>query len=146
MASFPRDKRQFYRHPISVPIRYQEKMAPAAEKTKSVDLSEGGLSFLADHFLEKGASVHLSIPVENEIFQIRGQVAYCTRLSSTGFYRTGVAFLDAMDAFRAKLAEELIKIKQYRDKLSAELGRQITEEQAAEKWIQKYAKHFSELF
>lgn len=140
------EKRRFYRHPIGVPIQYREVRAKTHCRSKSVDLSEGGICFLADHFLAMGVSINLDIPVESEVFSMSGHVAYCNRLSNTGLYRTGVAFEDPTSAFRAKLAEELLKIKDYRKKLIEELGRDVSEDEAARKWIEKYAKRFSGLF
>lgn len=100
---------------------------------------------MASHLLPKGASLYLSIPVEDEIFNIHGKVAYCTK-SPRGLYRTGVVFKDKSDAFRAKLAEEMLKIKDYQKKRSQQLGREVSEEEAALEWIKKYAKSFGELF
>src|SRR3989338_2839294 len=123
MTPSQQEKRRFYRHPIGVPIQYREVRSKTPCRSKSVDLSEGGICFLADHFLAKGAPLNLNIPVEKEVFSMSGQVAYCNRLSNTGLYRTGVAFQDSTSAFRAKLAEELLRIKDYRKQLSTELGR-----------------------
>ncbi len=61
----------------------------------------------------------------------------------TGAYRTGVSFHDPCSALRAKLAEEALKILEYRKTLSKELGREVSEEEAAEKWIKEYAEQFS---
>ena len=125
------ERRKFYRHPVNVPIQFQEVRAGKPDRTISVDLSEGGICFLADHFIAKGSGVQLTIAVENERFKISGNVAYCNREAHTGRYRTGVVFQDATNAFRAKLAEEMLKIKEYREKISGELGHEISQEEAA---------------
>jgi hypothetical protein len=57
-----------------------------------------------------------------------------------------VAFLDAESAFRAKLAEEMIQITEYRERILKDEGREMSEEEAAQEWIAKYAKSFSYLF
>ncbi len=137
------DKRRFYRHPVSTPIQYQEVQTRALARTASVDVSQGGICFLAEHFIAKGAELHLSIPVSGQLFKMKGRVAYCNRVPSVNRYRTGVAFSDSVSAFHAKLAEQMNRIREYRDELAREQGRDISEEDAARAWIEKFAKQFS---
>lgn len=139
------NQRRFYRHPLSIPIGFQEKQARSSHGP-SVDISEGGICFLAERFLAKGAEINLKIPVGDRVFTIQGQVAYSNRLPNLNRFKTGVLFLNANDAFRAKLAEEMLQIKIFREKISKEQGREFTEEEAARQWIDKYAKKFGELF
>ncbi len=138
------DKRRFYRHPLSVPIEYQEKQTRAGSAT--VDISEGGISFLSERFLAKGCAISLKIPVGDQVFNIEGHVAYSNRVPTFNRFKTGVAFSNATSAFRAKLAEEMVLIKQFQEKLSLESGTKVTEDEAARQWIEKYAKKFGELF
>ncbi|MCM8775842.1 MAG: PilZ domain-containing protein [Candidatus Omnitrophica bacterium] len=140
------EKRQFFRHPLSVPIQYHETQSTAFEKTPSVDLSEGGICFLSERYLAKGTRIGLRIPVGGQIFRINGQVAYCHRMSKVERFRTGVAFRDATSVFRAKLAEEIVQIREYQKMLSRKLGHEVSQEEAARQWVGKYAKRFSELF
>jgi hypothetical protein len=141
----PNNKRRFYRHPVNVPIQVHELTSRNFQRSESVDISEGGICFMADRFLAKGATVGLSIAVKDTVFKINGQVAYCNRVAAVNLYRTGIAFQDQNDAFRAKLAEQMLQIKEYQA-TSAKLGKNLSEEDAAREWIAKYAKHFSNLF
>ena len=93
-----------------------------------------------------GSRATVSIPVGREIFDIEGKVAYSNRVTNIDFYKTGIQFEDASNAFRAKLVEQMLQIKEYRDQRSRELGYELSEEAAARLWIEKYAKHFSQLF
>ena len=146
MATTQIEKRKFYRHPVSVPIQYQTVSEKAPDKSSSVDVSEGGVCFMAGHYLPVGTKLSLRIPVGNQVFKVSGQVAYCASESGEPRFRTGVAFLDPASAFRAKLAEEMLQISEYQKKISLESGRDIGEEEAAREWIRKYAKDFSHLF
>jgi hypothetical protein len=139
------DKRRFYRHPLAVPIEYHEKQYRPG-RSSAVDISEGGICFMAERFLAKGCSVNLKIPVGNQVFTIEGQVAYSNRLPSLNRFKTGVAFMNATQAFRAKLAEEMLQIQLYKEKLEQEKGEKLSDEEAARRWIDKYAKQFGELF
>ena len=137
------DKRRFYRHPVSTPIQYQEVHNRTLSRTSSVDMSQGGICFLAEHFLAKGIELQLSIPVCGQLFRMKGRVAYCNRVPSVNRYRTGVAFSDSVSAFHAKLAEQMNRILEYRNELARESGQEISEEDAARAWIEKFAKQFS---
>jgi hypothetical protein len=139
------NKRRFYRHPVSVPIEYQEKQIRPG-RSSSVDLSEGGICFLAERFIAKGSPINLKIPVGDQMFTIEGQVAYSNRLPTLNRFKTGVAFTNPTHAFRAKLVEEMVQMKLFREKLSREQGREVTEDEAARTWVEKYAKQFGELF
>ena len=52
-------------------------------------------------------------------------------------------FQDAASAFQAKLAEEVLEILAYQKKISSRLGYRISEEEAAKRWIKRYAAYFS---
>lgn len=139
------EKRKFYRHPVSVPIEYHEKQVRAGHSA-TVDISEGGISFLAERFIAKGSAINLKIPVGDQMFAIEGQVAYSNRVPTLNRFKTGVAFTNPSHAFRAKLVEEMVQINLFREKLSREENRAITEEEASQRWVEKYAKRFGELF
>lgn len=104
------------------------------------------MCFIAGRFLPVGTKLSLRIPVGDQMFKVNGQVAYCASSRESGRFRTGVAFLDAENAFRAKLAEEILQINEYQRRISRALGRDVSEEEAAREWIQKHARNFSHLF
>ena len=145
MIQTPANKRRFYRHPLSVPIEYQE-LKTRKNCSSTVDISEGGLCFFSERFIAKGNALYLRIPVGDQVFSVEGHVAYSNRVPSLSRFRTGVIFSDSASAFRIKLVEEMLQVKLYQKKISNELGREVSEEEAARRWIEKYAKQFGELF
>ena len=90
----------------------------------------------------KGVPVKITIPVKEKQFRIRAKVVYSKKDGQTGFFVTGVSFMDYSSAFQAKLAEEMLEILEYRKKISRESGHEISEEEAAKKWIGKFSKFF----
>lgn len=140
------NKRKFYRHPIKVPIRLTQIKATVAAPSKSEDISEGGLSFYWPDALPEGAHLELAIPVEKHLFRMEAHVAYSKRDNAMGLYKTGVCFKDPTSAFRAKLAEEIIKIRAYREKMETLRGQAFSEEEAAARWISRNAEAFAKLF
>lgn len=143
MESYLVEKRRHPRHPISSPLRYTPLKSRAFNGSMSVDISEGGICFLAGDFMPRGTGVQFSIPVNDQVFHIEGKTTYSTLLPNLDFYRTGVEFQNADKGFKIKLDEEIAQVKQYQQKLSYELGYQISEKEAAQRWINDCAKHFS---
>lgn len=140
-----KERRKYYRHPISAPIKLRATSNPDSIRAQTEEVSLGGLSFLSQNRLEKGSFVDLSIPVKDKLFEIKGRVTYCVEQSKGGRFRTGILFLDSPSAFRAKLAEEALEILRYRKDISRERGEEVSEEEAARQWIQRFAENFPNL-
>ena len=141
-AEYKKEKRRFYRHPMSVPITLTAAKEKKEGRSKSLDISLGGLSFLWPRRLRKGALLDVKVAVKKKLFGIRSKVAYAKEDPKTGKFRTGVCFMDTPSAFMARLAEEMLEIMRYRKNLSRQFGREIPEEEAASRWIKKYAAGF----
>ncbi len=139
-----KERRKYYRHPISAPLRLRPFSSQEHIRTETAEVSLGGLSFLWEDKLEKGSFVDVSIPIKDKLFKIKGRITYSIEDGKSGKFRTGILFIDSPSAFRAKLAEEALEIMRYRKEISRELGKEITEEEAAKRWIQNFAKDFPE--
>jgi hypothetical protein len=139
------EKRKFFRHPIKVPIQLTRVENKTAVNSHAEDLSQGGLSFLWPETIPAGTHLQLSIPFEKLLFKMNAHVTHSQRDTDTGLFKTGVCFEDSVSAFRAKLAEEIIQIRQYREKMSLLRGHQLSEEEAAKVWIDRNAENFAKL-
>jgi c-di-GMP-binding flagellar brake protein YcgR len=137
------ERRYYSRHPIRVPMSLHLIANQTDVRSESVDLSLGGLSFLWRDRLSKGNFLDISIPVKEKLFAIKAKVVYSKEDRKTGRFKTGVLFCDVPSACRARLAEEALEILEYRKQMSSELGRDISEEEAAEQWVQKFASSFT---
>lgn len=139
------EKRKFYRHPIKVPIQLTQIENKTPVNSRAEDLSQGGLSFYWPDAIPEGTHLQLSIPVEKQLFKMMAHVTHCKKDTATGLFRTGVCFEDAVSAFRAKLAEEIIEIRQYCEKMSLLRQQPLTEEEGAKIWIERNAENFAKL-
>ena len=137
------EKRKFFRHPIKVPIQLTRVEDNTAVNTRAEDLSQGGLAFFWPESIPEGTYLQLSIPVEKQLFKMRAHVTHSQKDAGTGLFKTGVCFEDSVSSFRAKLAEEIIQIRQYREKMSLLRGRPLSEEEAAQTWIDRNAENFA---
>lgn len=141
-----KDRRRYYRHPIEFPIQVRETRGSALCQRNAADISRGGLSFYFERELLAGVFLCLSIPVRNQLFRIEAKVTYCVKDRRTGLFKTGVAFNNSESTYQAKLAEEILRIEQYRATLSQKTGKVVSEEEAARAWIKKNAQRFADLF
>lgn len=139
------EKRKFFRHPIKVPIQLTRVENDAAMSGRAEDLSQGGLAFFWPEPIPEGTHLQLSIPVEKQLFKMKAKVMHSRRDQETGLFKTGVCFEDSISSFRAKLAEEIIQIRQYREKMTLLRGHEFSEEDAAKAWIDRNAEDFAKL-
>jgi hypothetical protein len=137
------NRRQFVRHPIQVPLTVRPKDG-AEFLTRVGDISEGGVSFSSPQPLAVGHAVEVVIPVHDSRFTLTGTVASVVELGG-GALRIGLKFVDTDARFKMKLAEQVLRIEDLRETLSRERGTPVTNREAAEIWVDRYAKNFAEL-
>jgi c-di-GMP-binding flagellar brake protein YcgR len=139
------EKRKFFRHPLKVPIQLMQIEDGPPLSSRAVDLSRGGLAFLWTEPFPEGTRLLLAIPFEKQLFKMNAHVAHSQKDTETGLFKTGVCFEDPASSFHAKLAEEIIQIRQYREKMSLLRGRELSEEEAARMWIDRNAEDFAKI-
>ena len=81
----------------------------------------------------------LEIPIGDRTFRLSGTVVHCGGEPVDGF-RVGVAFRAPSMRFRAKLAEQLLRIEELERTL------RVSREEAARRWAEEYAAEFAELY
>jgi hypothetical protein len=136
--------RQFIRHPIDVPIEIGIGDEAPMSGYHTHDISLGGLAFRSGYAVQPGAMVDISIACVQPPFQVHARVAWCRPHPLSG-YELGVTFLDAEDAFRTRMVEQLCHIEDYRRAVQRTEGRDMDMDEAAAEWIEKYAAHFPEI-
>ena len=133
--------RQYIRHPVDVPIEIRtSRQGPPAELL-SRDVGLGGLAVHAERPVPPGALIEVRIPYVQPAFEARARVAWC-HPGAEGGHELGVAFLDAEDAFLARMVEQVCHIQDYRAQVAREEGRQLSADDAAREWIARFAASF----
>jgi hypothetical protein len=136
--------RQFIRHPIDVPVEIGIGDAGPPAGYHTHDISMGGLALRASCSVAPGRTVKVRIGCVEPPFEASARVAWCRPHPLSG-YELGVTFLDAEDAFRARMVEQLCHIEDYRRSVQRTEGREIDVEEAAQEWIAKYAANFPQI-
>ena len=134
------NRRQFYRHPIDVPIQVypQSEMAESAPMS---DLSEGGLAFHTNVFIERGKVLRIRIPYVDPAFDARCVVRWQRVFGDGDGFEIGVMFLDEETAFRIKMVQQVCHIKKYQQQ-QVDQGRELSFSEAANEWIAAHAADF----
>lgn len=144
---YTKERRRFIRHPICYPLEYEHTSKKVAGKTRTLNVSEGGLLFVSKHGIKKGDIINLKMPLQNKIFKVRAKVMHSAKdPDNPSLYNIGVSFCRYSDAFKVKLIEQLYLIDEYRVLRSLQLGYDITMQKASEEWIKRYSKRFARLY
>jgi hypothetical protein len=133
------DARRFIRHPTDIPIHVEADEA-ASVRRDLANVSQGGLCFHSRAGLPIGAVVRLEIPVDKPPFTAQAIVVWCQ--GAKGDQQIGVRFLDEQTAFAARMVEQVCHIQEYRRRVLADEGRDLSGEQAATEWIARFAGDF----
>ncbi|MBV9109570.1 MAG: PilZ domain-containing protein [Gemmatimonadetes bacterium] len=135
-------RRKFIRHTAGVPIEVRAVDGMSARLQESVNVSAGGLSFVSEADFAPETVLLVRIPEVDPPFEAQARVAW-SRPEGQRFC-IGVQFLDASDAFRARMVEQVCSIERYRREVEEREGRALSVSGAAAEWIRKYAGRFPE--
>ena len=136
--------RQFIRHPVDVPVEIGTAASGPPSAVHTHDISVGGLALRSSVAVAPGAGVDIRIAYVQPAFEAHARVAWCHPHGEDGF-ELGVTFLDAEDAFLARMVEQVCHIEDYRQSVCRLEGRHLSAEEAAAEWIARYAAQFPEI-
>lgn len=131
--------RTYIRHPTSIPIQ----VCAGGDKDLLMrvrNLSAGGLCFITDQPVKVGAMVEFDIPVTKPDYHGCGVIVW-RREQSAKQYEVGVRFTSDDEYFRTRMVEQVCQIEDYRQRLALK-GRQLSSEEAAMEWIERYSGSF----
>lgn len=132
--------RRYIRHTLDVPLEVKLGGTRHTGLDHGVNVSHGGLAFLSDKCLDIGEIIELLIPTVDPPFEAEARVVWCRPERKR--FLVGVEFLEAGDAFRSRMVEQVCSIESYRQRVRETEGRALTSGEAAAEWISKYAGRF----
>lgn len=135
-----RSERRFLRHPADVPIHYSLREVVTHRSDYLRNIGEGGLCFTSRLEIQPGTRIHIEIPISEPVFEAEGIVVWCRPSGST--FEVGVRFEGVEARYGVRMVEQVCHIEHYRQQILSREGRELTSEQAALEWIQKYASRF----
>lgn len=131
--------RNFIRHPADIPLTFSLKETES-EAGRMTGLGQGGLCFDTDVALSEGAPIQIEIPLSYPPFSAKGRVAWCR--PDGELYNIGVRFSDQSTLFSLRMVEQVCHIEHYRKEALEKDGRELSEEEAAKEWVEKFADKF----
>ncbi len=140
------ERRRYIRHLLVNPLEFQVTKEEGFQKSETIDVSEGGLLFVAKRDVPPGTMIDLQMPVYDKIFKIRARVVHNRKDESSELYRIGVEFESYADAFKVKLIEQIYLIEEYRVLRSLQDGKDMSLKEASQEWISRYSKRFKKLY
>lgn len=132
--------RLYIRHPTDVPIDFQIGGHASSSREVLTNFSEGGLCFISDIQVEPGTVIHIAISITPPQFHATGIVVWCRKEYEN--YLIGVKFTEQETAYAVRMVEQLCYIEHYKQSVKQSEGRELTGEEAALEWIEKYADDF----
>ncbi|MEW7974211.1 MAG: PilZ domain-containing protein [Candidatus Thiodiazotropha endolucinida] len=132
--------RLYIRHPTDVPIDFQIGGQASTNRETLTNYSEGGLCFVSDVMIDAGTEIHIAIPITPPQFHATGIVVWCHKERDN--YLVGIKFSEEETAYAVRMVEQLCYIEHYKQSIKQSQGRDLTGEEAALEWIDKYAGDF----
>jgi len=138
-------EQRYIQHPSSIPLEYSLTNTPAEYTTEVVNgAAGGGLSFHTTQYLPPKQWLHLSIPINKNHFEADAQVRWCQKHNDHQYYNVGVTFSNIKQAFSMHMIEQVCYIEKYRIMIKHIEGRELSNDQAAAEWIERYAEEFAQ--
>ena len=135
--------RKYIRHPAQIPIEIVREFKHSSCLEHLSDISYGGLKFDSRVCLPKGNHIVIRISLADESYEINGHIVWCNKKEEG--CEIGVEFSGESEAFRVRMVEQVCHIEQYRKQVLEEEGRELSSQEAAFEWINKFAQKFPEL-
>lgn len=132
--------REFVRHATGIPLEIIREGVDRPSRQYLQNVSLGGLSCQYYEYLEVGTPVKVRITAIKPVFELSGKVTWCRKIDDQ--YEIGVEYQGEKDLFRLRMVEQISHIEHYRKEVLESEGRQLSGEEAAQEWIDKYASDF----
>jgi len=132
--------RHYIRHPFQIPIKYRVDKDGRIHKDDLQNISKGGLCFQSPEPIEKGTEISINISINEPPFEAKGIVVWVAKKDK--FYEIGVQFNSPTIEFSMRMVEQVCYIEQYRKDVLKYEQRELSTEEAAREWIDKYGATF----
>jgi len=132
--------RRFIRHPFQIPLRIYTVSAVNEKVSRTKNVTAYGMCFSSKNSLNPETIIELSIPSINPDIKMRGLVIWCKQKDDA--YDIGIEFVDKENEYRARMIEQICQIKEYKLKTRNKAGRNLSDGEAAQEWIEKFAPDF----
>jgi hypothetical protein len=135
------ERRKYIRHPFSYPliVKTLHRIGKREELSyESKNIGGGGIQFHSVYCLPAGTVIEIDLWVEKRKFELSGMVVRCDVLEDRSFM-VAVAFRNASEALKARLAEQAVRIELFKERLESRYQVELDLSCVAREWIERYA-------
>ncbi|MCM8797590.1 MAG: PilZ domain-containing protein, partial [Candidatus Omnitrophica bacterium] len=100
-----KDKRQYPRIAMRLPLTYRVRGKPISESTISTDISSGGLSFVTDKFFPVQTMLNLEFNLLSRFISLGGQVRWISPMPHSDKNKIGIQFTEIADTQKDYLSD-----------------------------------------
>ena len=130
----------FIKHPDRFPLQYRRLKFWERAKVENSAISNIGLTFSTNEYQKLGSLLEITIPTRKETHHFLGRVV-AIKESDTG-YEIGVWLLQAEDAPKLRIVEQICHIELYLNDKRYKDGPFLSQERLTEEWITRFASSF----
>ena len=138
-------RRKYIRHPLNYPVKTR---IIQSGKNKNEIISEtdnvgaGGVLFSSKNHIPVRSEVEIEMQVEKRRFLLDGNVVRCNR-TDEGQYTVAVAFSSSSELLKARMMEQVVRIKAFKDRLERRYNVALDFAVIAKEWIKRYSGSFA---
>lgn len=130
----------FINHPERFPIAFRRLRFWERSKIEFTQPSNIGLTFSSEEYQKPGSLLEVTIPTRKETHQFLGKVVMVK--ASEKAYEIGVWLLNAEDAPKLRIIEQICHIELYLNDKRYKEGPFLSREKLTEEWINRFASSF----
>ncbi len=132
--------RDYIRHSAKFPVLVKLANDSPEQIEHTHNISASGLMLKLSRAVPEDALVEVTITSLTPPFNAPARVVWC-RAATKGF-DVGLRFVNADDFFAVRMVEQVYQIEEYKKHVLAREGRELSLEDAAQEWIDRYAARF----
>ena len=139
-------RREYIRHPLNYPVKTRV-IHPGIKENdiigESDNVGEGGVLFSSKKHIPVNSEVEIELQVEKRRFLLDGSVVRCNRADG-GQYTVAVVFNSSSELLKARMMEQVVKIKAFKDRLERRYNVTMDFAVIAKEWIKRYSGFFAD--
>ncbi len=132
--------RKHDRYDTGIPVKFYQSDISQQFTLPLVNISHGGLSCCFPRPVTIGSEITINVDLVTPPAELLGKITWCRKFSE--HYEVGLQFLDENDPFLMRMVKQVCHIENYKEDQNSNRGREISSEEAAREWIEKFAVDF----
>ena len=139
-------RRKYIRHPLNYPVKTRIIQSEKEENDilgETNNVGAGGVLFSSKKHIPVRSEVEIEVQVEKRRFLLDGIVVRCNRIDD-GHYAVAVAFNSSSELLKARMMEQVVRIKAFKDRLERRYNVALDFAVIAKEWIKRYSGFFAE--